>query len=67
MDFVMDLLISTNLKGESYDSILIIVDRLTKMIYYKTIKVTIDILSLAKVIIDMVVCYHGIWKLIVTD
>lgn len=46
---------STNQKGESYDSILIIVDRLKKIIYYESVKVTIDTLALAKVIIDIVV------------
>ncbi len=34
MDFVTGLPISANWKGDSYDSILVIVDRLTKMVYY---------------------------------
>ncbi len=37
------------------------------MVYYEPIKVTINIPGLAKVIIDMVVCHHGVSKLIVTD
>ena len=37
------------------------------MIYYKYIKITINILSLAKVIIDMVIQYHKILKSIVMD
>ena len=51
MDFVTGLLISTSCKGDSYDSILVIVDWLTKMVYYELIKVTIDTLGLAKVIV----------------
>ncbi len=63
----MFLLASTNWKDESYDSIMVIVDCLTKMVYYKPIKVTINIPDLAKVIIDMIVYYHDIPKLIVID
>ena len=55
MDFVIGLLVSINLKGKIYNSILIMVDWLTKMIYYEPVKVTIDTPGLAKVIIDMVV------------
>ena len=51
MDFVTGLPISINWKGDSYDSILVIVDRLTKMVYYKPVKITIDAPDLAKVII----------------
>ena len=43
MDFVTGTPISTNWKGDSYDSILVIVDWLTKMVQYKLVKITIDI------------------------
>ncbi len=43
MDFVTGRPISADWKGDSYDSILVIVDRLTKMVHYKSIKVTIDV------------------------
>ena len=67
MDFVTGLPISANWKDDSYDSILVIVDRLTKMVHFVSIKVTIDILGLAKVIINMVVRHHGALESIVTD
>ena len=67
MDFVMGLPISTDWKGDSYDSILVIVDWLTKMVHYKPVKVTINAPSLAEVIIDMVVRHHGLSNSIVTD
>ena len=41
MDFVMGLPISTDWKGDSYNSILVIVDRLTKMVHYKPVQITI--------------------------
>ena len=55
MDFVMGLPVSTDWNGESYDSILVIVDRLTKIVHYEPVKVTIDAPRLAEVILDMVV------------
>ena len=58
MDFVTGLPVLINWKGDSYNSILVIVDRLTKMVHYKPVKITLDALGLAKVIIDMVVRHH---------
>ncbi len=54
IDFVTGLPVSTNWKGETYDSILVIVDRLTKMVHYEPVKVTINTPALAKVIIEEV-------------
>ena len=62
-----ELPISTDSKGESYDSILVIVDRLTKMVHYKPKMIIIDILSLTEVIIDVVVQHHGLFNSINTD
>ena len=59
MDFVNGLPVFTNWKVETYDSILVIVNRLTKMVHYEPVKVTIDTPSLAKVIIDVVVRHHS--------
>ncbi len=67
MDFVTGLLISANWKGDSYDSILVIVDRLTKMVHYVPVKITINVSGLAKVIIDVVVRHHGVPESIMTD
>ena len=55
MDFVTGLPVSTDWKGESYDSILVIVDRLTKMVHYEPVKVTINASGLAEVILDVVI------------
>ena len=54
-------------KGKSYDLILVIIDRLTKIVYYKLVKITIDAPGLAKVIIDVVVWHHGLPNSIITD
>ena len=69
-DFLMDLVtglpISTDWKGDSYDSILVIIDWLTKMMHYEPVKVIIDLPGLAKVILDVVVQYHGLLDSIVS-
>ena len=67
MNFITGLPILTDWNRDSYDLILVIVDRLTKMVYYKSVKVTIDAPGLAEVIIDIVMRHHGLPDLIVTD
>lgn len=49
MDFVTGLPISTDCKGDSYDPIIVIVGRLTNMVDYEPVKVTIDASKLAEV------------------
>lgn len=39
---------------------LIIIDRLIKIVNYEPVKVSIDALGLVKVIIDIVVQHHGL-------
>ncbi len=67
MDFVTGLPISVNWKDDSYDSILVIIDRLTKMVHYEPVKVTFDAPGLAEVIIDIIVRHYGVPESIVTD
>ncbi len=67
IDFVTGLLISADWKGDSYDLILVIVDRLTKMVHYELVKVMINTPDLAEVIIDVVVRQHGVLESIVAD
>ena len=55
MEFVTGLPLSSDWTSDSYDSILVIIDRLTKMMHYKPVKVTIDAPGLAEVIINVVV------------
>ena len=67
MDFVTGLPISADWKCDSYDSILVIVDRLTKMVYYIPVKVMINTLGLAEVIINVIIHHHGVPESIMTD
>ena len=67
MDFMNSLPISTDWKRNSYNSILVIVDRLTKMVNYKPVKITINAPGFIKIIIDVVVRHHSLSNSIVTD
>ena len=67
MDFVTGLPLSADWKGDSYDLILVIVDRLTKMMHYEPVKPTINAPGLAEVIIDVVVRHHSLPDLIISD
>lgn len=59
MNFVTGLLVFSDKKGETYNSILVIIDWLIKMIYYEPVKVIINASGLVKVIFDMIVRHHG--------
>lgn len=67
MDFVTWLPVSTDWKGETYNSILIIIDQLTKIVHYKPVKVTIDASRLAEGILNVIVRYHELSDSIITD
>ena len=67
IDFVTGLPILTDWKGDNYDSILVIVDWLTKMVHYKSVRVIINALGLVEIIIDVVVRHHGFPDSIVTN
>ena len=60
MDSVTGLSLSINWKNNNYDLILVIIDRLSKLVHYKLVEVTINASKLAEVSIDMVVQYYGL-------
>ena len=59
--------LSADWKGNSYNLILVIVNRVTKMEYYEPVKFTTDVSRLTKVIINMVMQYHGLLNSIISD
>ena len=65
MNFVIQLPISINKKGENYNFILVIVNWFIKMIYYIPIKVTFNALGQAKVILNMIIWHHNLPNLII--
>ena len=61
------LLISTDWKKDNYDSILVIIDRLTKIVHYKPVKININTPGVIEIIINMVVWHHDLFHSIVTN
>jgi transposase InsO family protein len=62
MDFITDLPVS-----HGYDSILVVVDRLTKMAHFVPCKKTATSEDTARLVLDSVVRYHGLPDDIVSD
>lgn len=67
MSFMTSLLLFVNLKNNSYNTILVIIDYLTKMIYWELVKTIIDLARLAKVIIIVMVKPNSLTRLIISD
>jgi hypothetical protein len=61
MDFIMGLLRTQSI----YESIWVIVDRLTKVAYFIPVKTTYSGLQLAELYMSMIVYLHGVSKKIV--
>ena len=55
MDFVTGLPQSADWRSNGYNLILVIVDWLTKMVYYKPMQMTVTVPALANVILNVVV------------
>lgn len=67
IDFIIDLLILTDWKSYSYDSILVTIDCLTKMVYCKPVKIIINIVRLIEVIIDVLLKDYVLLELIISN
>jgi hypothetical protein len=63
MDFIMGLPIIQS----GYDSIRVIVDRLTKVAHFIPVKTTYSRLQLEELYMSRIVCLHGVPKKIVSD
>ena len=60
IDFVTRLSRSKDWRGVEYNSILVIVDQLTKMVYYKPVLITLNAKQLAEVLIEAIFKYHSL-------
>ena len=61
------LLILTNWKGKNYNSILVIVNQLIKIVNYKLVKATINIFELVEVIFNVIVWRYSFFNLIISN
>lgn len=64
---MIKFLVSSNYKGKTYNLILVIVNQLTKIVYYKPVKITINATNLVNIIINIVVHHYGLLDLIISD
>lgn len=67
INFVIGFLLLMNWKSNNYNIILVVIDCLTKMLYYKPVKTTINVASLAEVIIDLVIRYYSLLESIISN
>lgn len=67
MDFVTKFRVLINRKDKSYNLILVIINQLTKIIYYKLVKIIINVPDLAIVIIDIIVRYYSLFNFIIIN
>jgi hypothetical protein len=63
----MDFIIRLSRTQKGYDSIWVIVDRLTKVSYFIPVKTTYKGSQLAELYMAQIVCLHGVPKKIVSD
>jgi hypothetical protein len=63
MDFIVGLLRTQS----GYDSIWVIMDRLTKVAHFIPVKTTYSKSQLAELYMSRIVCLHGVPKKIVSD
>jgi hypothetical protein len=63
----MDFIVELPRTQRGYDSIWVIVDRLTKVAHFIPIKTTYTIPQLAELYILRIVCLHGVPRKIVSD
>jgi hypothetical protein len=63
----MDFIVRLPRTRDGYDSIWVIVDRLTKVAHFIPVKTTYSGAKLAELYISKIVCLHGVPKKIVSD
>jgi hypothetical protein len=66
-EIAMDFIVGLARTQSGYDSIRVIVDRLTKVAHFIPIKTTYSGSPLAELYVSRIVCLHGVPKKIVSD
>jgi hypothetical protein len=62
----MDFIVGLPRTQSGYDSIWVIVDRLTKVVHFILVKITYSGSQLAELYMSRIVCLHGVLKKIVS-
>src|SRR5215510_10997257 len=64
MDFIVQL---PSTYRTHFDSIFVVVDKLTKMAHFLPMKANYTAIQVAKIFIDGIVCLHGVPKKVISD
>lgn len=67
MDIVIGVLVFINQNNKSYNSIFVIINWFIKMVYYRSVKVTINVFALAKLIINIGIRYYDLLDSIIIN
>jgi hypothetical protein len=63
----MDFIVGLHRTHAGYDSICVVVDRLTKKTHFIPVKTTYNSAVLAELYMSQIVCLHGVPKKIISD
>jgi hypothetical protein len=66
-DISMDFIVGLPRTAKGYDSIWVIIDRLTKIAHFLPVKVKYPVISYAELYIARILSLHGVLKTIVSD
>ena len=66
-DIAMDFIVGLPRTPQGYDSIWVIIDRLTKTAHFIPVKTTYPVKKYAEIYIDRIVSLHGVPKTIISD
>jgi hypothetical protein len=66
-DISMDFIVGLPLTAHKFDSIWVIVDRLSKSAHFISVHTRFDARKYAKIYIARVLCLHGVLKIIISD
>jgi hypothetical protein len=63
----MDFIVGLPLTAHKYNSIWVIVDRLTKSAHFILVNTNYNVQKYAKIYIARVLCLHGVPKMVISD
>lgn len=67
IDFVIGFLLLVDKKSNRNHAMLVVIDFLIKLVHYEPIKTTKNVTSLAKVLLDMIISYHSLLELVISN
>ena len=66
-DISMDFIVGLPKTSKGFDSIWVVVDRLTKQAHFLPVKIRYPVIGYAKLYIDRIMSLHGVPKTIISD